>query len=1166
LCESKYQWVRECDRAGPLSTDIRKGETVTKESLALDSHRYLRATPMAWTIFVMLVCWHCLAWGAAARSAEPADSLTVGFQDPPPAARPRVWWHWMNGNVTQEGIRLDLEWMHRIGIGGLQNFDASLGTPKLVDQRLIYMTPEWQRAFRYTVDLADKLGLELSIAGSPGWSESGGPWIRPDQAMKKLVWSETRLDGGRAFFGVLTAPPSDTGPFQNVANVYGGLFLPKPVEVVPNFYRDVAVVAYRLPDVERTPQELHATVTSSAGPIDAALLSDGDLVHGIDIPFGKTDSPAWIQFTYPQPQTVQALTASLPGSGGIAILGGPPRTVAELQSSDDGQSFQHVVSILTTPEAQSTLSFPPVTARYFRVVLLNPPPQPVPEMLRAMISASVPPSSQSVTELVLHAAPRIEHFEEKAAYYVSDGLDHPAQAAVPGEETIDPASIIDLTKLMRADGTLSWTPPPGRWKVLRLGYSLLGIANHPASPDATGLEVDKLNRADVKFHMDTYLAKYESFLGKSRIGAHGLHGMVNDSWEAGAQNWSETVPEEFAHRRGYDLRPWLPALTGQVIGSVGATEAFLWDFRRTLGEILADSHYGQINSSLHARGLIHYGESHESGRAFIGDGMDAKRGNDVPMSAMWVGGFSPQEGYDADIRESASVAHLYGQNLVAAESMTSTGPAFAYAPVDLKPTVDRELADGVNRLVVHTSVHQPLVDKPPGVTLGPFGQWFTRNETWAEEAKPWISYLARSSYLLQQGRYAADVLYFYGQDSNLTALYHDRLPAIPSGYAFDFANVHALGLLSVKGGRLVTASGMQYRVLALDPRTRIMSLDALRLIGKLVEAGATVAGERPQSSPSLADKPAEFAALVNAVWGSGESSEHQYGQGRVLNSHDWISVMHTLGVQPDFEYTRPKADTTLWFVHRRLPDGEIYFVNNRLPRAERLTAIFRVSGRVPELWHADTGRTEAVSFRMQGDRTLVPLALEPSDAVFVVFRKPATAASVHVPEVVRTSLTALEGPWNVTFQPGRGAPAQAQFDTLASWSTKDNPGIKFFSGTASYHTTLDAPAAWFGDRRTLELDLGAVSKVAQVLVNGHDLGILWKVPYRIDVTAALHSGANQIEIRVTNLWVNRLIGDRQPGATAVAFTTFNPYQADSPLLESGLLGPVTLSEVKVSVH
>jgi hypothetical protein len=1101
------------------------------------------------------------ALGADAFSPEVADSLSAGFREPPAAARPRVWWHWMNGNITQEGIRLDMEWMHRIGIGGLQNFDASLGTPKLVDQSLAFMTPEWQRAFRYAAGLADRFGMELSIAGSPGWSESGGPWIRPDQAMKKLVWSETQLQGGQPFTGALAAPPSETGPFQNVAILYGDLFTPKPVEGVPNFYRDVAVVAYRLPEAERSPAELHAAVTSSAGPIDAALLADGDLVRGIDIPFGSQNAPAWIQFTYPLPQSIQALTVAFPGSGGIAILGGPPRTIAELQSSDDGQSFQRVIAILTTPEAQSTLSFAPVTARYFRLVLLNPPPQPIPEMLRAMLPPTVSPSSQLVAELVLHAAPRIEHFEEKAAYYVGDGLDHPMQMPVAADQAIDPASVVDLTKRMQADGTLSWTPPPGRWAVLRLGYSLLGVANHPASPEATGLEVDKLNRADVKFHMDTYLAKYSAFLGKNLMGAHGLHGMVNDSWEAGAQNWSETVPEEFARRRGYDLHPWLPALTGQVIGSVGATEAFLWDFRRTLGEILADSHYGQINASLHARGLIHYGESHESGRAFIGDGMDVKRGNDVPMSAMWIGGFAPQEGYDADIRESASVAHLYGQNLVAAESMTSTGPAFAYAPVDLKPTVDRELADGLNRFVIHTSVHQPLVNKAPGVTLGPFGQWFTRNETWAEEARPWISYLARSSFLLQQGHFAADVLYFYGQDSNLTTLYHESLPAIPSGYAYDFANLHALGLLSIKDGRLVTASGMRYRLLALDPRTHSMSLDALRLIGKLIEAGATVAGDRPDASPSLADKPDQFSALVNAIWGPAGASEHHYGQGRVLISHDWSAVLQSLGIPPDFEYTHPAADTTLWFVHRHLSDGELYFINNRKARAEHVEAIFRVSGRVPELWHADSGLTEPVAYRLQGDHTVVPLALEPSDALFVVFRKPAAAAGLQLPDAVRTSLATLAGPWNVSFQPGRGAPAQAQFDSLTSWTTQADPSIRYFSGTASYRKTLEAPESWFGKGRHLELDLGGVSKLAQVLVNGHDLGILWKVPYRIDLTSALHAGSNQLEIRVTNLWVNRLIGDKQAGATAVTFTTFNPYQANSPLLESGLLGPVTVSSV-----
>jgi len=1098
--------------------------------------------------------------GAAAPNAVP--SLEAGFTNPPAAARPRVWWHWMNGNVTIEGIRLDLEWMHRIGIGGLQNFDAALFTPKLVEQPLAYMTPAWQRAFRYTTTLADRFGMELAIAGSPGWSESGGSWIRPEQAMKKLVWTETRIAGGTPFVGTLAPPPSETGPFQNVPNVYGDMFTPKPVEVVDHFYRDVAVIGYRLPDVDRAAAELHASVTSSAGPLDAGPLTDGDLTHGIDMPFTDASPPAWILFQYPGPQTVQSITIALPGSGGIAILGGPPRNVAELQSSDDGVAFHPVLTIFTTPEAQSTLSFAPVTARYFRLVLLNPPPQAVPELLRGIMPPGAPATHQMVAELVLHAAPRLEHFEEKAAYYVGDGLDRPAQAAVAAGEAIDPATIVDLTSRLREDGSFQWTPPLGRWGVLRLGFSLLGVANHPASPEATGLEVDKLSRADVRFHMDTYLGKYAAFLGAPLMGRHGLAAMVNDSWEAGAQNWSEGVPAEFARRRGYDLHPWLPALTGQIIGTVADTEGFLWDYRKTLGEMLADNHYGQINDSLHARGLQHYGESHESGRAFIGDGMDVKRGNDVPMSAMWVGGFARQEVFDADIRESASVAHLYGQNLVAAESLTSGGPAFGYAPVDLKLTADRELADGLNRFVIHTSVHQPLVGKAPGITLGPFGQWFTRNETWARQAEPWIRYLARSSYLLQRGRFAADVLYYYGEDSNITALFGEHPTAIPAGYAYDFANLHALGILGVEDGSLVTNSGMQYRLLALDPRTRTMSLDALRLIAKLVEAGATVAGDRPTSSPSLADKPEVFAALAARLWGPpGEGGAHAVGKGQVIASHDWSGVLQSLAVAPDFDYPRTDGAATLWFVHRHLEDGELYFVDNRSPAATRTEASFRVSGRVPELWHADTGRREPVSYRMEGARTVVPLELGPADAVFVVFRKPTESRELHVSPTVRAPLETLTGPWSVSFQSGRGAPARARFEGLASWSENRDPGIRFFSGTATYARSLEIPAAWIGRSRRVELDLGQVSKLAQVRVNGRDLGILWKSPYRVDLTSALHAGANALEIRVTNLWVNRLIGDQQPGVQAVSFTTFNPYKADSPLLESGLQGPVVVAQL-----
>src|SRR5690242_16500099 len=258
----------------------------------------------------------------------------------------------------------------------------------------------------------------------------------------------------------------------------------------------------------------------------------------------------------------------------------------------------------------------------------------------------------------------------------------------------------------------------------------------------------------------------------------------------------------------------------------------------------------------------HYGESHEEGRAFIADGMEVKNRNDVPMSAMWTqtpGVNNEQYGYNADDRESASVAHIYGQNLAAAESLTAAAAPWACSPATLKPTADQELLNGINRFVIHESAHQPLLDKAPGLTLGPFGQWFNRNETWAEQAGAWVDYLARSSYLLQQGHFVADVIYFYGEDSNLTAVFDDKAPDVPAGYGFDYINADGLiHELHVSDGRITTSSGMNYRVLALDPYSRHMSLPVLRAIRRLVEDGAVVSGAKPTDTPSLADDAAEF--------------------------------------------------------------------------------------------------------------------------------------------------------------------------------------------------------------------------------------------------------------------------------------------------------------------
>jgi hypothetical protein len=577
--------------------------------------------------------------------------------------------------------------------------------------------------------------------------------------------------------------------------------------------------------------------------------------------------------------------------------------------------------------------------------------------------------------------------------------------------------------------------------------------------------------------------------------------------------------------------------------------------------MLADYHYDLITKILHDRSLGHYGESHEEGRAFIGDGMQVKRSNDVPMSAMWTqrpGVNHDQPGYNADIRESASVAHIYGQNLVAAESMTAASGAWAWSPATLKPTADKELAMGLNRFVIHTSVHQPLLDKKPGLSLGPFGQWFTRNDTWAENAKPWISYLARNSYLLQQGKFVADIVYFYGEDTNLTDLFLHKAPDIPDGYNFDYINADALEhVLTVQGGQLATSSGMRYRVLALDPHSQHMSLPVLRKIRDLVQAGAIVCGSKPTDTPSLADDQNEFHRIADQLWGSGDGSS--VGKGKVYGNRSLGEVLKTLNVPADFAYTRPQPDTDLLFVHRQIGDQDFYFVDNRNDRTESLDATFRVTGKQAELWHADSGKIEPASYYSAAGRTTVPLSLAPWQTVFVVFRKPAQASSRTLPRTVETPLATLEGPWEVTFPPDLGAPPKATFEKLAEWNENSDQGIKYFSGTATYTKTFDAPKEWLASGTNVWIDLGDVKNMAEVLLNGTPLGLVWKEPFRVNLTGALKSGANTLEVKVTNGWANRIIGDRQPGMTKTyTFTSPKFYNAKAKLWSSGLLGPVQI--------
>jgi hypothetical protein len=729
----------------------------------------------------------CLFAPAIAAANDP---LAAGFGNPPQSARPRVWWHWLNGNVTREGIRKDLDWMSRSGLGGLQNFDAEMMTPQVVAKRLPYMRADWADAFRFAVQLAGQKKLEFGIAASPGWSETGGPWVHPEDAMKKLVWNETIVEGGRPLTLKLDPVPQTTGPFQDLfvqPDIIGQR--PDP-DKLARAGGDIAVFAVPAP---AQPLPLPA-VRADGKALDAATLATRDEADIAEIAAPAEGRPTVITIDYASPQTVRSATLYFPG---VATLFDRAAIHPVLEASDDGQAWRKVAD-LPAGLVPGSAGFAPVTAAHFRVVVTLRPGPPNPAFIPVPGADPGPFANVGqarplrLSQLILSAEARVNQFESKAGFATADDYYALDAGVDPGEGGVAPSEIVDLSGKLHADGSLDWTPPAGRWKILRLGWSLTGIENHPATPEATGLEVDKYDGKAVRAYLDNYLAQYERAAGKHLVGARGVRAIVTDSIEVGSSNWTPRLLEQFRRLRGYNARPWLPALTGVVIGSRARTDAFLYDYRRTLADLIASEHYGTVAAVARARGMRVYSEALESARVTLGDDMAMRSHADVPMAAMWTyrPEFGPNPTAIADMRGAASVSHLYGQNLVAAESLTSAMAPWAFAPADLRPMIDMEFASGVNLPVIHTSVHQPLDDdKKPGLSLAIFGQYFNRNETWAGMARPWVDYMARSSYLLQQGRFYADVAYFYGEEAPLVALYRHGQPAdAPRRYAYDFVN------------------------------------------------------------------------------------------------------------------------------------------------------------------------------------------------------------------------------------------------------------------------------------------------------------------------------------------------------------------------------------------
>lgn len=1202
-------------------------------------------------LFALIIFIFWVSWRVALAERDP---LARGFITPPNSAKPHTWWHWMNGNISREGITRDLEEMKRVGLAGAQIFNVSLAPPGPIK----FMSPEWRQMVLHAVREAHRLGLELCIHNCAGWSSSGGPWVQPSQAMQMITWSERRIRGPRPFPIVLPQPLTKLG-----------------------FYRDIAVLAFRTPSAEAHWAEvLSAKVTSGTGVVHPGPLFDGDVGTFLSLPSSGPDNRPFLQFEFPQPFKARSVT----------LIPGPRRSPSgELQVSDDGRNFRTIASFSipeTRPEATEwfvLFNFEPVTARFYRF-RFSPPSGGAKDM--------------TLAELDLHNGFRIENLLGKAGFVRQSFPNRSITAQAPEGTVLSRRDILDLTARRDRQGVLNWEVPPGDWTILRIGYTPTGKTNHPAPAEGLGLECDKMSREAVKAYFDAFIGRIARDLGP--LAGKVLRNVLVDSYEVGSQNWTPRFREEFRKRRGYDLFTWLPVLTGRVVESLEASERFLWDFRRTIADLFADNYYGYFAELSHRYGMLFSTEAYGNGPF---DTLTCAGRADIPMSEFWSGsGGELGRGKDA-----SSAGHTYGRRIIGAESFTAGGESWQYDPYSVKALGDHAYCLGVNRFIFHTYAHQPYLDRKPGMTLGPFGLHMNRNNTWWRQSRAWLKYLSRCQYLLQQGRFVADLCYFYGEGSpaefptNPLALQ----PPPPPGYDYDGCDAEILYRMSVKKGRIVLPSGMSYRVLIL-PDSDVMTPRLLRKIRDLVQAGAVVLGPKPVKSPSLSDFPKgdeEVKRLAQEVWGPCDGkkvTEHPFGKGKVYWGRPLTEVLTSLKIPPDFQVTSGRGARIL-YIHRALKDAEVYFLSNQRDRFEAIEATFRVQGRVPELWHPDTGRIETTPlFVVKRGRTTVPLRLDPYGSVFVVFRKPSRSvnpvvairregkplekretprklvilravyglledpqrtvdvtsqvsrmvennslsvlASNHLagdpaPYIVKklrvdytldgfpgtkivnegevldipeggvaaypsaevkgkaggvlelrvweagryeiqrargrqrfvrvlSVLPPLEirGLWEVRFPPRWGAPAKVVLDRLISWTEHQDPGVRYFSGTAEYLKEIEIPPERVGPNQRLFLDLGRVKHFAEVWVNGRHLGILWKPPFRIDITKVVRPGRNRFQIQVTNLWINRLIGDAQlPPEKRLTWTTYNPYRPQSPLVESGLLGPVTLRSAKV---
>lgn len=1110
-----------------------------------------------YTVFMLFLILH------SGRGQELSDL----WKSPPEDAKSWVFWYWIKGAVSKEGITADLEAMREAGIAGAYLMPIR-GVPEepFITPIVEQLSPLWWEMVDFAFREADRTGVKIGFHICDGFALAGGPWITPELSMQKVVWAETNIQGGKSVDQVLPQPESYKG-----------------------YYKDIAVFAYpTLPGEDVSTATVKPKVTCSQ-ETDVQFLAEPQNQE-----IFRSESPCWIQYEFEKPFTCRTVQVKA-----------PPRNFQgqrlTIEAGDDGINFRKIIKLepprqgWQNDDLPMTNTIPPTTARYFRFVYDKSGTEPGAEDL----DAAKWKQTLKITGIRLSSETRIHQYEAKngSAWRVAPRT---TNNQIPDELCIDTKKMIDITQYSDKAGRLKWNAPAGDWTILRIGHTSTGFTNETGGKGA-GLECDKFNPEAIRLQFNSWFGKAVEVAGMD-LASRVLKIFHVDSWECGSQNWSSNFREEFKTRRGYDIYDFLPVMAGIPVESAETSERILYDVRQTISELVVDKFYAVLKEEANAKGCKFSAEC--VAPTMMSDGMMHHKNTDIPMGEFWLQ--SPTHDKPNDILDAISGAHIYEKNIIPAEAFTQLRMVFNEHPAMMKTLQDRHYALGINRLSYHVNVLNPWLDRKPGMTLDGIGLYFQRDQTWWDLGKAWVEYATRCHALLQYGKPVVDIAVFTGEEFPRRSVLPDRLvPFLPGifgkekvekekhrlanvgeptrempvkvnhsanitdsedwvnamkGYAYDSFNADVLlNYAKVENGQIVLPGGMSYGILVVPGKRPMLP-------------------ESDRMSKEVADKLQEFSArgatILAGEWPAKTLNYLQAKDRPELSKNKFVPLPYTdetfdkLGIERDFIVTE-KSDgeyaENIAYAHRRGNGADIYFISNQTDHQRNIRASFRCAGRLPELWDPVTGRiSDDITWQTDNNRTIMDLQLESAQSVFVVLKTLTDKRTNVAKEVNSLSPINIEGAWSVDFdEKSRGPKEKITFNELTDWSENTNELIRYYSGTAVYHNKFTLKLE---DDVSYYLELDNIYNMAGVKVNGKSCGVIWTKPYKVEITDALKNGDNVLEISVSNTWANRIMGDEDFGAekddSKKIWTNARFRKSEKVLEKSGLTGKVKISRNK----